>query len=72
MTDFLSTVNPCTIADVEKCRNKDELRNLIIRTQPKFEEKIEAGGSLNYLNEAYKFIMAEEKLKAANKKKLTG
>lgn len=33
--------------------------------------KIEAGGALNYLNEAYQFIMAEEKLKSANKQKLT-
>ena len=37
MIDYLSTVNPCTIADVEKCRDKDELRELIIRRQPKFE-----------------------------------
>lgn len=71
MFDFLSTTNPCTVADVEKCRNKEQLRNLIIRRQPKFEQKIEAGGALNYLNEAYNFIMAEEKLKSANKQKLT-
>ena len=71
MFDFLSTTNPCTVADVDQCRNKEQLRNLIIRRQPKFEQKIEAGGALNYLNEAYNFIMAEEKLKSANKQKLT-
>ena len=67
MFDFLSTTNPCTVADIDKIRNKEQLRNLIIRRQPKFEQKIEAGGALNYLNEAYNFIMAEEKLKSANK-----
>lgn len=71
MFDFLSTTNPCTVADIDKTRNKEQLRNLIIRRQPKFEQKIEAGGALNYLNEAYNFIMAEEKLKSANKQKLT-
>jgi len=44
---------------------------LILRRQPKYETKIESGGALNYLNEAYQFIMAEEKLKSANKQKLT-
>jgi len=72
MYDFLNTTNPCTITEVEKCKNKEDLRNLIVRRQPKMGSKIEAGGALNYLNEAYQFITAEEKLKAADKKKLTG
>ena len=53
MIDFLSTTNQCTIFDVERCKNKEDLRNLIVRRQPKMEQKIEAGGALNYLNEAY-------------------
>ena len=69
--DFLSTTNNCTIGQVEQCQDKDELKNLIVRRQPDYDHKIEAGGALNYLNEAYKFIMAEEKLKSANKQKLT-
>lgn len=32
---------------------------------------MEAGGALNYLNEAYSFIINEEKMKSANKQKLT-
>lgn len=42
-----------------------------MRRQPREQERIEAGGALNYLNEAYNFIMNEEKLKSANKQKLT-
>ena len=52
-------------------QNGGSLRQLILRRQPKYEQKIEAGGALNYLNEAYQFIMIEEKLKSANKQKLT-
>ena len=71
MNDFLNTTNPCTIAEVELCKDKEQLRNLIVRRQPRYEARIEAGGALNYLNEAYNFIMAEEKMKSANKQKLT-
>ena len=67
----MSTTNACTIQEVEKCKDRQELHNLIVRKQPKYEVKIEAGGALNYLNEAYQFIMAEEQLKSANKQKLT-
>lgn len=47
------------------------LRNLVIRRQPSIDSKLEAGGALNYLQEAYQFISAEEKSKSANKQKLT-
>ena len=57
MQDALRTVNDCSVQDVEKCRDKDDLRELIIRRQPKFDTKIAAGGALNYLNEGFKFIM---------------
>ena len=63
----MNTTNPCTLVEIEACKDREELRNLVIRRQPKFLSKIEAGGALNYLNEAYAFIMAEEKIKSANK-----
>lgn len=42
-----------------------------MRTQPNHYQKIEAGGVLNYLHQAYRFISQEEANKAANKQKLT-
>jgi len=58
--DFMSTTNATTMAEIEKCADKEELRNLILRRQPKLEQKIAAGGALNYLSEAYQFIVLEE------------
>ena len=43
------------------------LRCLIVRRQPSYDHKIEAGGALNYLHEAYEFIAMEERSKSANK-----
>ena len=37
MKDFMSTTNPCTIAEVEGCKDKEQLRNLIVRRQPRYE-----------------------------------
>ena len=71
MNDAMRTTNNCTLQDIEKCKDKEELRNTIIRKQPGFYQKIEAGGALNYLHQAYQFISLEEKAKAANKQKLT-
>ena len=71
MTDALRTTNNCTLQDIMKCKDREELRNLIIRTQPNHYQKIEAGGVLNCLHQAYRFISLEEESKAANKQKLT-
>lgn len=34
MTDALRTTNNCTLQDIQRCKDKESLRNLIVRTQP--------------------------------------
>ena len=67
MSDCMRTTNNVTLKDIEDCKGREELRTLIVRRQPTYQQKIEAGGALNYLNQAYNFITIEEQIKAANK-----
>ena len=30
-TDFLNTTKPCTIQEIENCKTKEDLRNLVVR-----------------------------------------
>ena len=44
---------------------------MLLKKQSKYEERLDAGGSLNYIEDAYRQIAEEEKRRAASKQKLT-
>ena len=67
----MATTNDCTVTDLELCHDNEEVRNVILRRQPDNETKLEAGGALNYLTEAYRFIENYETMQYGNKQKLT-
>ena len=60
-----------SLHEVEACRNKIQLKNLLLKKQKEYGVRLEVGGSLNYIEEAYAKIAEEEKKRAASKQKLT-
>ena len=60
MKDALSTRNTVTLNEVEHCRDVLDLKTLYVKRQQKPLQRLHAGGSLYYLDEAFNMIRSEE------------
>ena len=61
LSQSLKPTNAVSMSDIENCKNKMQLKNLLLKKQKKYEERLDVGGSLNYIEDAYRQIAEEEK-----------